>query len=155
MYILKMEYLERRGAAQDALFASGFPCRKYMLMAALATMIELVDINEATFKRYLLLQETQLTVASPPRFMLLIMTFRPPNNASHVSMPCSNVFILRTKWSGLSNVSSRESVSQESTLQLKLQKESKTYDVYSMVFSLRNLHSFGRSPKESHGTIIQ
>ena len=52
MYILKMEYLEKRGAAQDALFASGFPRRKYVLMAALATMIELVDINEATFKRY-------------------------------------------------------------------------------------------------------
>src|SRR5271170_3535172 len=101
MYILKMEYLERRGAAQDALFASGFPCRKYMLMAALATMIELVDINEATFKRYLLLQErTQLTVASPPRFMLLIMTFSLQNTASHVSMPSSNVFILSIKWSG-------------------------------------------------------
>jgi hypothetical protein len=26
MYILKMEYLERRGAAQDSLFASGLPC---------------------------------------------------------------------------------------------------------------------------------
>jgi hypothetical protein len=52
MYILKMEYLEKRGAAQDALFASGFPCRKYVLMVALATMIELVDINEATYKRY-------------------------------------------------------------------------------------------------------
>src|SRR5271163_3671948 len=68
--------------------------------------------------------------------MLLIMTSRPQNIASHVSTPSSNVFILSIKWSGLSNLSSRESISQESTLQLKLQKESKTYDVYSMVFSL-------------------
>ena len=155
MYILKMEYLEKRGAAPDALFASGFPCRKRMLMAALATMIELVDINEATYQRYLLLQETQLTVASPPRFMLLIMTSRPQNTASYVSTLSSSVFILSIKWSGLSNLSSRESISQESILQLKLQKESNTYEVYSMVSSLPNRHSFGRSPKESHGTIIQ
>src|SRR5271154_744646 len=118
-------------------------------------MIELVDINEATFKKYLLLQETQLTVASPPRFMFLIMKFRPQNTGSYVSTPSSNVFILSIKWSGLSNLSSRESISQESTLQLKLQKELKTYDVYSMVFSHSNRHSFGRSPKESHVTIIQ
>jgi len=49
MYILKMEYLEKRGAAQDALFAGGFPGRKYILMTALGTMVELVDITEATW----------------------------------------------------------------------------------------------------------
>jgi len=50
MYILKLEYLEKRGASQDTLFASTHLFSPF-LMVALTTMIELVDINEATFKK--------------------------------------------------------------------------------------------------------
>src|SRR5277367_470472 len=96
-----------------------------------------------------------LTVALQRRFTLWIMMCRLQNTASRVLTPSSNVFILSINWSGLNNLSSRESISSESTLQLRLQKESKTYDVYSMVYSLPSSHSFSRSPKESHDTIIQ
>src|SRR5271169_863146 len=115
MYIFEDGVFGKAGSRSRCLICESV-LLSYPLISALATMIELVDIlNEVTFKRYLLLLETQLTVASPPRFILLIMVFRLQNNASHVSTPSSNVFILSIKSSGLSNLSLQESISQEST----------------------------------------
>ena len=71
MYLLKLEYLEKRGGAVDSVFAST-SCRH--TNKALSTMIGLVEMGEETFKRCRCHVPIILTAVSRPKFTPSILT---------------------------------------------------------------------------------